>query len=210
MTLPSIDAHRLVAPLLTREGEIQSELYALRQPAPAGPTASEGLIDAAKRFLAGGDGAVTTAAQTEAARQGRVKLLEVALRELRAQMTEARSTARRELIAEHRLVERSAEHRYRVFDLTRQLHRALTEAGELAADLHLAELWQGSELWPGQSDGLRLALAAHLLRLADAGEVLHPAERIKLEVETGRRSEPPLTARTKPKTAMQKLAEALS
>jgi hypothetical protein len=210
MTLPSIDAHRLVAPLLTRESEIQSELYALRQPAPAGPTASEGLVDAARRFLAGGDARVTTAAEVEAARQGRVKLLEVALRELRAQMTEARSTARRELIAVHNLAERSAEHRHRVFDLTRQLHAALAEASELAVDLHLAELWQGSELWPGQSDGLRLALAAHLLKLADAGATLHPSEIAKMEVATGRRSEPPLTARTKPKTAMQKLAEALS
>lgn len=210
MTLPSIDAHRLVAPLLTRESEIQSELYALRQPAPAGPTASEGLVDAARRFLAGGDARVTTAAEVEAARQGRVKLLEVALRELRAQMTEARSTARRELIAEHRLVERSAEHRHRVFDLTRQLHAALTEAGEYAVDLHLGEFWQSNELWPGADDNLRRALAAHLLRLADAGATLHPSEIAKMEVATGRRSEPPLTARTKPKTAMQKLAEALS
>lgn len=210
MTLPSIDAHRLVAPLLTRESEIQSELYALRQPAPAGPTASEGLVDAARRFLAGGDARVTTAAEVEAARQGRVKLLEVALRELRAQMTEARNTARRELIAEHRLVERSAEHRHRVFDLTRQLHAALTEAGEYAVDLHLGEFWQSNELWPGADDNLRRALAAHLLRLADAGATLHPSEIAKMEVATGRRSEPPLTARTKPKTAMQKLAEALS
>lgn len=210
MTLPSIDAHRLVAPLLTRESEIQSELYALRQPAPAGPTASEGLVDAARRFLAGGDARVTTAAEVEAARQGRVKLLEVALRELRAQMTEARSTARRELIAVHNLAERSAEHRHRVFDLTRQLHAALAEASELAVDLHLAELWQGSELWPGQSDGLRLALAAHLLKLADyAGGALHPAERAKLETATGRRTEAPLEARPKA-TMLQRLAEVLT
>jgi hypothetical protein len=89
------------------------------------------------------------------------------------------------------------------------LHAALAEASELAVDLHLAELWQGSELWPGQSDGLRLALAAHLLKLADAGATLHPSEIAKMEVATGRRSEPPLTARPKA-TVLRKLAEALS
>jgi hypothetical protein len=209
MTLPSIDAHRLVAPLLAREAEIQSELHHLRQPAPAGPSAAEGLADAARRYLAGGDGRVTTAAEVEAERQARIKLLETALRELRAQLTEARSAARRELIAEHRLVDQSAEHRHRVFDLARQLHHALTEAGEYAVDLHIAELWQSNELWPGANDNLRRALAAHLLKLADAGATLHPAERIKMEVATGRRSEPPLTARTKT-TMLKRLAEVLS
>lgn len=209
MTLPSIDAHRLVAPLMAREAEIRAELHRLRQPAPAGPTAAEGLVDAARRFLAGGDGAVVTAAQTEAERQARIRLLEIALRELRVQLAEARSTARRELVAAHRLAEQSAEHRQRIFDLTRQLHHALKDAGELAVDLHMGEFWSGASCWPGHDDSLCRSLAAHLLRLADAGAVLHPAERITLEIETGRRTEAPLEAR--PKTTMlQKLAGALT
>lgn len=209
MTLPSIDAHRLVAPLVQRETEIQSELHHLRQPAPAGLSPSEALADAAKQFLAGGDGRVTTAAEIEAERQARIRLLETALRELRTRLTDARSAARRGLIVEHKLAERSAGHRHRVFDLARQLRAALAEAGEYAVDLHLAELWQSNELWPGADDNLRRALAAHLLRLADAGATLHPSERIRLEVETGRRTEPPLVARPKA-TMLQRLAGALT
>lgn len=209
MTLPSIDAHRLVAPLLAREAEIQTELHILKQPPSVGPTAAEGLVDAARRFLAGGDGFVASAAQTAAERQARIKLLETALRELRVRLAEARSTARRELIAEHRLAERSAEHRQRVFDLARQLHRALTEAGELAVDLHLGEFWAGASCWPGHDDSLCRSLAGHLLRLVDAGAVLPPAERITLETATGRRTEAPLTVKPKT-TVLQKLAEALS
>lgn len=208
--VPSIDSHKDVAPLLQRESEILSELHALRNPSEAPATAADTLKAAALKFLAGGDGSVLSAAEQGARRQERIRLLEAALRELRAHLAEARSTARRELVKEHRLAERAAEHRQRIFDQVRQLHGALAEAGEFATALHLAELWQGNACWPGQDDNLRRSLAAHLLRLADLGCTLHPAERTKLEAEIDQRIELPLAERPAKTTVMQRIAGALS
>lgn len=188
--LHHIEDHPDVKPLLDKEREIEAKIYRLRHDAAASITHAGTIDHAVDACLTDRPFEVETPAIAQTRKHDLERVLVAALSKLRGQIAEAKQKAKAAIGAELKLPEQARAFRARIAELAVDLNACLVSAGRFNEAMRFHGV-DAPEAWPGDHANLFRTLAAHVLAIDDLDSVVSPGDRARLEVEAGRRSEPP-------------------